>query len=613
MYLPVCLASSRLYYCSEGKLSADPSVECWSGPHFIIGLICVILTVPLFVGLPLLFYEYVYDSVIYDAEFDHEKRLQAWEMEYAYRLGNYFQSSQLWLCSSFRRHSAYFTIILHGFKAYILLLFLLCRFSTNVQASLFWFGTFFALSYAIYNRPYRLNSTNIELCTLVSLLFVNATFGVFNAFGVQNSVLVASTETLMLLSFHAAGLCVLVLLLLYGICAGAKWPAQRTMQRLQNSNLWPSVVAWMETIQEAQAVDLDCYKCLPEAVDIIGLEQSIRCLRRDWCAASSVGTVFTVIIRENLEQLLLTHSHFLPFALRRHEYLDKVWVDGGGEAFRRRGHTYRLTNPKKRSIITKLFALKAFIGNRVINREISEDGSVDDEEPQTDEYGMDMDKHRRLAALLLGDQENADTSKLQRGRRKSVQELQEEKKLQLKIWSSAEDYDSRKLQLTTLSSQTEEFLQQYKFKYQNSANLSILPGSSEVEMTLQQFSTLYQKWHEVIEAYERRDLPGGGLFTALDEEEWLTYRFTLQEKWKDFENRLRSERDDDRSRNDPMTIEERSELGSDFSEEKGEKWGSSSKQGDAEDTRNHVESEDYVEKNVRGEEMGEGESGQDLV
>jgi hypothetical protein len=570
-YLPICLAVSRLYDCTDGTLSADPTVECWTGPHLVICSICFVLTFPFFVGLPWLLYRLVADSVIYDAEFDHEKRLQAWEMEYTFHLGNYFERSQLWLCSSFRRQAAYFTVVLHCYKAYALLLFLLCRPNIHLQAALFWFSTLISAGYVVWNLPYRLHSTNVELCTVAVLLFVSSSFGLFNAFGVQNSVMVASTETVLLLSFHAGGFAVLVSVLLFGLVTHANWPAQRTMNRLRNSSLWPSVVLWMETIREAQAVDLDCYKCIPEAVDILGLENSLRSLRRDWLAASSVGSVFAVILQENIEQLLLTHSHFLPLALRRHEYLDKAWVDGGGEAFRRREHTYRLTAPKKRSIVTKLFALKAFLGDRVINRAVSHGGSEDGEEfqqePLTDQYGMDMTKHKKLAALLLRDEENqiepVPPLKSQKPRRRSVEEVHEEQKLQLQNWNSAEEFVQRKELVSLLSARTEEFLQSYKLKYQlPRATGALAVRTKEMFATLEEFSDLYQRWDELIGAFERRELSGGGLFSGVDEEEWLTYRFTLQEKWRDLELRIASEAPGGglRSASEPVIEESSSQL-----------------------------------------------------
>lgn len=564
--MPTCLAVSRLYYCSEGTLSVDPSVECWSGAHLIVASLCLVMTLPLFIGFPLLCYDFISDSVVYKAEFDHEKRLQAWEMEFVFRLGDYFQRSQLWLCSSFRRHSAYFSIFLHCLKAYTLLLFLLCRFSIHFQAALFWLGTFVSLVYVLYCLPYRLHSTNVELCAVSSLLFVNATFGVFNAFGVKNAVLVASTQTIFLLSLHACGLLILVALIMFGLCTPANWPAQRTIKRLRNSSLWPSVVLWIETIREAQAVDLDCYKCLPEAVDILALEESLRSLRRDWLAASSVGSVFTVIIRENLEQLLMTHSTFLPFALRRHEYLDKVWVDGGGEAFRRRAHTYRLTNPKKRSIITKLFAMKAFIGDRVINREVIEtDGRESDYGdtalPLIDEYGMDMNKHRKLSALLLGDEESQSIVPDRHRPHGQGQGRRGSRLLEDRMWNSEDAYRERREELSRLSNQTEDFLQKYKSR---SLLVSVMT-SQEIEVLTGQFSDLYRRWDDIIEPFERRELSGGGFFTALDEEEWLTYRFTLEDKWKDFDLRIAEVKYlQEKSRYD-----ERSELGSEISESKG--------------------------------------------
>lgn len=546
IYMPTCLAVSRLYYCEkDGSLSADPSVKCWTGEHLIISILCLLFTFPLFVGLPIIFHQYVSESVIYNTEFDHEKRLQAWELSYIFKLSNYWEKSQLWILSSFRRKSAYLNVNILLFKAYTLLLFLLFRFSMTLQSFLFWFGTFISLIYILWFQPYRQQSTNVEISILIILLFVDTTFGLFNAFGVQNSVLVASTETVFLLCFNVAGLAILFCVFIVGFLGHSRWPTERTIYRLQNSSLWPTILKWMELIKESQALDLDCYICIPEAVDILGLENSIRNLRKAWFTASSVGSVYTVILRENIEQLLLTHTLFLPYALRRHEYLDKAWIDGGGEAFSRRNHTYKLANPTKRRIITKLLALKAFVGNRVVNREIENEDEYNYNNSnirETDEYGMDMIKHRRLAALLLTDGKDPNALDI-KPIQKSIQEIQAEKearRLKELIWNSNEDYQRTKVILNDLSKRSEELLQKYKWRVQQILN-GTLSTIYDENITSEHFSELFYKWNDVINKYNHHELEGGALFTGVDEEEWLTYRFTLREKWRDFEDRIEYE------------------------------------------------------------------------
>lgn len=529
-YLPSCLAVSRLYYCeNNGRLSADPSVICWSGVHLPIAIVCLFLSLPFFIGLPILFYSFVSDSIIYDREYDHERRLQCWEIAHIFQLSDYFQRSQLWLCSSFRRQSAYLTVGMLGFKACSLILFLLFRFSPSLQAALFWFLVLFSLSFALIQQPYRMRSTNSLLVILTALLFINATFGLFNAFRVQNSAMVASTETVMLLAFNAFGLALSLAVLLVGILGHARWPTQRTLYRLRNSSLWSSVEKWIETIREAQAIDIDCYKCIPEAVDILSLERSIRSLRKTWFSASSVGSIFSVLIRENIEQLLLTHTAFLPFALRRFEYLDKAWIEGGGEAFARREHTYKLSSPLKKRIITKLLALKAFVGNRVVNREMDLEFQAP---PDTDEYGMDMAKHRRLAALLLNDGKDIEVKPVQR----TIQDISAEKELKRQkmiFWNSPEEYSQTKVILADLSVRSENLLQ--RFKQIVNQNESILSSSVENLVSSELFSELFHAWNDVIDRFDRRELGGGGLFHSVDEEEWITYRFTLRERWRDYE------------------------------------------------------------------------------
>jgi len=506
-YMPVCLAVSRVFYCeTNGELSVDPSKRCWTGEHLVVSICCLLLGVPLFIGLPALIYRYIDQTVVYDLESDHERRLQAWELSYIFDLDDVWLRLQLWLTSSFRLQGAYFSFYQLIFQAYCLVLFLCFRFSIAAQSTLFCLGCVLCFLLTLRTQPYRNPSSNVVACVLGALLVVNSAFGMFNAYGVQNSVMVSGTETVCLLGFNSAGAMCLIIVVIWCMCSGGyTWPSHRTLHRIRSSSLWPVVERWVAAVREGYAVDADCYLCSPECVDILGLEERIRALRRAWLDASSVGSVFTVILSDALEQLLRTHAVMAPVALRGKEVWDKAWISGGREAFMKRERTYKLVPPRKRRIITKLLALKAFIGDRSIRR-------LDDDDPDYDEFGMSMTVRRQLTSMLVG---STDADDMHHRRNstfapKSRLAAEEEKKRK-EMWSSDDAHEKSALIVRDLTEKTEAFLKTCKKE------------KEEMDIVV----SLLRQWDDIVCQYEKHELEGGAGFSDTNAEEWFTYRHIL--------------------------------------------------------------------------------------
>lgn len=538
-YIPCSLATSRLYYCeSDGTLSADPNESCWRGWHLIyscVGFFCVF---PMFVGLPVVLKRYIDNCTIYRDETDHERRLQAWEIAYIFKLDTYWRRSQIWMTSSFRRSGAYTGVYVLWLKAFCVILFLLFRFSKMTQATLFWLAAVTAFAYVVYIFPFRVQSSNWTACTLVSLLLVNSSFAMFDSYGVQNSVMVSGTQTVWLLSFNSCGTVLLLGVCVWGLFCGPPWPSQRSLRLVVSSALWPKVVTWVQYIRESYALDMDCYLCPPECVDILSLEEHIRQLRHCWTESSSVGSIFSLLLSDAVEQLLITHTALAPTALRRYEYWDKAWLRGGAFAFHRRQHAYRLMPAQKRRIILKLLALKAFIGDRVIRRSEGDD--------VLDEFGMPGDMRRHLTTMLLGEEAaRADAAK-RRISRFSPREDVATVKAREEKWVSSEGFERSQLWVTELANRTETSLKRYRSEGQQRNRVETTAMASvEDEETGQADSSLlmslhshdmaalFEEWNNFIYRFEQREVDGGGLFSDTAAEEWFTYRHLCSAAYED--------------------------------------------------------------------------------
>jgi len=501
LYMPVCLAVSRLYYCENGVLSVDPTNACMEGQHLIMSVLGLVCTLPLFIGLPIYVYKCIHDVIIFEMSTDHEKRLQAWELEAIFGLDTFWDRSQLWLTSSFNRQGAFFRFNILVFKSYTLFVFLLFRFSMILQAIMFWIGTVYVFYLTLKLLPFRVKSSNLIACVLVGLLLINTTFALCNAFGVENSVMVASVESIWLLSFNSAGLFLILIVLALSLTGQFdRWPTSMTLKRISRSAKWPTMVKWLDTIEESNAVNLDVCLCPPETADIMALEESIRQLRKCWMDASSIGSVFTVILSDNLNKLMITHSVVSPNALRSKKYWDKEYLKSGREMFDSRHKKYNLWNEKKRKMQLKLFAVSALLGGKIVKKVHNYDRHLE---------GMPENIRRRLGEMMGQTTDN------------QTLEVREQ-------WNSDEEYTALMNKITLLTARTEAALRD---KEEVAEYARVLQSDEEKRKEqidflkqIDELTEIYEEWDMTICQFENKELPGGGGVQNEITEDWYTYR-----------------------------------------------------------------------------------------
>ena len=380
-YLPVGIAVFRLYFCetSTGEttslsglpagikfLSADPSMQCWTGSH----LACVILSVlfhgPVFVGLPVVIRHFVCDAIVYEDEHDHEKRLQAWEIGFLLDVDRHWLSGNLWLCGSFRLAAAHLHVHLTVLKALLLLFFIFLRDDFKSQAAAMWWSVvIFSFYYGFYQlHCYRVTSSNIMHKIAVWLMLANFSLAAIDSSGLRNAVTVASNQALLLLLINISGLaCTVAIFVSVAINPLSTHPAVRTLFRVTHSKvLHPMAAQWVTNMRMA-IQQLDQLAVVPaEVTDPRILDCLVIAIRRDWLHARSYGSIFQLLLQDFCEDTIIRRSRRANLLYREHS---TAWDESYKEAaakmlYSRRRSQLALMTPLKRRILTKLLALRLF-------------------------------------------------------------------------------------------------------------------------------------------------------------------------------------------------------------------------------------------------------------
>ena len=376
LYLPANLAVFRLYYCESNPyvLSSDPTVVCQSVEHATYLIICSLLTLPVVVGLPYQLYRYISTAIIYRSTLDHEKRIQVWELLHMFNLDEYWLENQLWLTTSFTKYGSYYYLSITILKLWLLVIFIFLRFDLQVQSAMCCFSTLVFCSYYIIPGmvikteflPYRNYTANIILiCVFISWI-VSSTFGMANSFKVRNAVMVASTESIFLLTTNSILWITILCSCLYTAFISSKycydWPSMYTLHHIQhNPELLPKVSYWIDLLRDSIIIRDDFMLTPVDVADINILEDAIRALRNCWLSAKACGSIFELAISEYLEELLYIHATRIPDALRKHPYWDNEYSDPSSrKRIQQRYYTHAMMAPKKRRILFKLLAYRFF-------------------------------------------------------------------------------------------------------------------------------------------------------------------------------------------------------------------------------------------------------------
>ena len=366
MYLPVCLAVFRLYYCNaQGQLDCDRSVSCGGGIYALITTLCTLLVVPLFAGFPYLLTLLIAPSLVYKLSRDHEKRLQATEIAYTLGLDSTWLALQTWLLASFHRRRVYFYPQLLMVKATLLLLFVFARGAFIAQGALMWLVTTSFSLYCCLKWPYRALSSNYVLFHMLFLLFGLSSYCTMDAFGVVNSFTVASTQFLGMTAFFG-----FALLSITGICCYSgyyrkehDWPSRKTLTNVLSEGNRERTMKWIRALKDAREVRIACFASADVNLNVAALERCIRRLRRCWLAARSRGSIFEVLLSDALDHLLRVHLERYPNAPRRNAEFERVMREEAS-ALKSREDKLALVSPLGKRILLKVLAVRAFNGVR---------------------------------------------------------------------------------------------------------------------------------------------------------------------------------------------------------------------------------------------------------
>ena len=367
LYLPVCLAVFRLFYCDPaGRLDCDRDVSCSSGLYAGITLLCSALVLPLFLGLPYLLHRLIAPNLVYGLSRDHEKRLQATELAYALGLDSTWLAFQTWLCASFHRRRATLYPQLLALKAVFLLLFVFLRASLLAQGAVMWLLTSAFSLHCCLKWPYRTASSNYILFHMLFLLFGLSSYSTMDAFGVVNSFTVASTQFYGMVAFTGFALFSIAGVCVYSCCypKDHDWPSRKTLANLLSEEHRERTLRWVAALREARDVRVAAFASPDVSLDVARLERSIRRLRRCWLAARSRGSIFEVLLSDSLDNLLREYLERYPKAPRRDEAFERV-LRAEGSTLRSRADKMALVSPLGRRVLLKVLAIRAFGEDRI--------------------------------------------------------------------------------------------------------------------------------------------------------------------------------------------------------------------------------------------------------
>lgn len=376
IYLPCCLAVFRLFHletiAGSYVLSADPTTQASDLMYKIIVITASVLTGSVIIGLPVMLNGYISRTIVYTDRLDHEKRLQIWELLYMLKVDRKWIQKQLWVTSSFRLFGAYFRLHMVLLKFILVAIGIGLRSSFVAQSTMFTLAVAtFSIYYVFWRMPYRALSSNMILLLVFALLTTNSCFAMGNAYGIENAVMVASTQAFSLFAINAV--CFILMVIVFFFYASfltfgqrADFPCMKTIQRiLSDPPLESKVAHWVQVMKESIIVKQDFITTPTEVADINMLEESIRLLRSCWVSAKIRGSIFETPLGEHLEDLMRIHATKLPNALRKYPHWDKSYMAASKvDVFLKREAKYRIFDPLKRRILLKLLAFRFIKGDR---------------------------------------------------------------------------------------------------------------------------------------------------------------------------------------------------------------------------------------------------------
>lgn len=362
--VPCGLAVLRLLHCRDDtrRLDADPIVKCGSfdqyGMLLLLLPVYVVFLVSLFLGL----YSTVTDVTIYSSAIDHEMFLQRLELEWELKVSDTWLSAQLWLVSSYKRHSSHYRSFVAVQKLLLVILYTLLRSNLSVQAVLFWLVITLGAARVIYAPPFRCVSSNAILLVAQMVLVFNATLGTMTCMKIRESFLVSTNQTVWL--FSGNGLAAFLIVVVLGITHREVWPSHPTSLKLREHG--EVLHEWIAALRDARELVVDCNMKLGShralIVPIHMIEAQIKRVRNCWADAKARHSLLESSLRETLEDLVYIHERFDPIAFPPETLTDPAFDMSDRQSLQ------ILMNPLKRRLLIKLLGIRWL--NDSMNRQV---------------------------------------------------------------------------------------------------------------------------------------------------------------------------------------------------------------------------------------------------
>ena len=261
-------------------------------------------------------------------------------------------------------------------KLVMLIIFVGFRFNMYVQAVLMWLlAIVLFVYYGFIYVPYRCSSSNTVCFILLTLLLINITFSAMNSFQVENAFMISSIETLILLSFNGLGLIGLIIVSVITLINKktgpyGHWPVYRTLHRvLSTPLLHDQYVYWVETILKCNEKINNFMHTPKDILEVTYLDSSLQSLHDAWIDAKKQGSIFELILREVIEELVILYDMRLPDEQQQlNRNIDPASIAKLSEIMAKRSKKYVLMNPKKRLLLDKLVYVEAFTSGTLDNR-----------------------------------------------------------------------------------------------------------------------------------------------------------------------------------------------------------------------------------------------------
>mmetsp|Transcript_12636 Transcript_12636/g.16595 ORF Transcript_12636/g.16595 Transcript_12636/m.16595 type:complete len:789 (+) Transcript_12636:370-2736(+) len=371
MHCPITLAVLRFtVYNSDNEVTAQPAVK--AGSLLYVGVTLITLGLWLIYSLFLLGYCFgvqVYKQVLYNHTLDHERAVQQQELEYMLHLSDDWLVSGTACMASFTRHGLYAHLLNTVEKTLLVVVYCYFRFSKGLQAILFWMVYTFFTVHQLGRRnggPYRCMSSNVINIICRVTLFMDYTLGMMTGYGVKSSMLVASNQSFWLFSINGMGTLLTGSYLVFVFFKGDTWPTDRTIQVIFKTI--PEAGRWLDLVRSTRGMLLDFATYPRELVPMNLIEAHMRALRECWLVAKSRESILEGILRECLDECALAHQEYRPSSLLPAHTLE-MDLEAAKPLLVERRKAQALMHPKKRALLTKILALRAFMGSREVERE----------------------------------------------------------------------------------------------------------------------------------------------------------------------------------------------------------------------------------------------------